>query len=380
MTRVASQIVDHQQDPPISGEMAGVRASPCIRRFATDDPDHARDIVRTCHSRISPYEPRTTRGSFRHARMQIALGPIMMTRSIFSHVRITAENDQSIILVLAERGWRSVQGRGAPVVSANGLSAVLVPRGRTQYENGPDSSGFVVSVPVSELARNFRCRAPTERRRARHDRSLHVRRAAVPLDPQFHPSPVHRARRLRPSEFECRLSGCAAGRACGAHPRWHAKARRPRPRCGAGAPGLRDDPGGRQRSAAVGRYCGNARRVVAPFAGRVPPPSEHDTAELSQGEPARARLSEAELRHSRRHCGQYRAGLRLHPSRRVCRSLSSPLRRMPVRYAAARATRELVNRHQAVRPWAVLLPTGYCSPPPSPQRTASDPPRRAGAR
>jgi AraC-like DNA-binding protein len=153
MTGVAPQIMDNKQDP-ISLEMAGAGRSPSIQRFATKDPDHARDIVRTCHSWIRTYEPRIP-VSFRHVRMQIALGPIMMTRSIFSHVRITAENDQSIIVVLAERGWRSVQGRGEPVVSDNGLSAVLVPRGCTRYENGPDSAGFVVSVPASELARCF---------------------------------------------------------------------------------------------------------------------------------------------------------------------------------------------------------------------------------
>jgi AraC-like DNA-binding protein len=155
MTGVASQIMEWQQAPPVSGEMAEARLSPCIRRFTTADPDHARDIVRTCHSWIRTYEPRAPRRGFRHARMQIALGPIMMTRSMFSHVRITAENDQSIILVMAERGWRSVRGRGEPVVSANGLSAVVVPRGRTVYENGPDSAGFVLSMPVSELARGF---------------------------------------------------------------------------------------------------------------------------------------------------------------------------------------------------------------------------------
>jgi AraC-like DNA-binding protein len=156
MTEVVSQTMDGQQEPSFTGEMAS-RAGllPCVKRFATADPDHAREIVRTCHSWIRAYDPRMPRGSFRHARMQIALGPVMTTRSIFSQVRITAENDQSIILVLAESGWRSVQGRGAPVVSADGLSAVLVPRGRTLYENGPDSSGFVVSVPVSELARAF---------------------------------------------------------------------------------------------------------------------------------------------------------------------------------------------------------------------------------
>ena len=154
MAGVASQIVK-QQDLRISAEMAGGSLSPCIRRFATADPDHARDIVRTCHSWIRTYDPQVPRGSFRHARMQIALGPIMMTRSSFSHVRISAENDRNIILVLADRGWRSIQSRGEPVVSGNGLSAVLVPRGRTRYENGPDSSGFVLSVPVRELARGF---------------------------------------------------------------------------------------------------------------------------------------------------------------------------------------------------------------------------------
>jgi AraC-like DNA-binding protein len=154
MPGVASQIMD-EQELPISVKMAGASLSPCVRRFVTTDPDHARDIVRTCHSWIRTYEPRTSRDSFQHKRMQIGLGPIMLTRSMFSHVRITAENDDGVILVLAERGWRSVQGRGEPVVSAHGSLAVLVPRGRTQYENGPYSSGFVVSVPARELARSF---------------------------------------------------------------------------------------------------------------------------------------------------------------------------------------------------------------------------------
>jgi AraC-like DNA-binding protein len=83
--------------------------------------------------------------------MQIALDRIMMTRSVFSHVRLTAENEDRLVLVLAERGWRSLQGRGAPMVSSDGTSAVLMPRGRVIYENGPDSAGFVVSVPISEL-------------------------------------------------------------------------------------------------------------------------------------------------------------------------------------------------------------------------------------
>jgi AraC-like DNA-binding protein len=155
MSGVASQIVEHQQESPISMEVAGASLLPCVQRFSTNDPDHARDIVRTCHSWLRTYEPGIARGSFRHARMQIALGPIMMTRSVFSRVRMTAEDDQSIVLVMAERGWRSVQGRGEPVVSGGGRSAVLVPRGRTLYENGPDSSGYVVSVPVGEFARSF---------------------------------------------------------------------------------------------------------------------------------------------------------------------------------------------------------------------------------
>ena len=214
MTGVASQIMEWQQAPPVSGEMAEGSCRPAFDDLTTADPDHARDIVRTCHSWIRTYEPRAPRRGFRHARMQIALGPIMMTRSMFSHVRITAENDQSIILVMAERGWRSVRGRGEPVVSGNGLSAVVVPRGRTCWSENNDSAGFVLSMPVSELARGFDI-VPAERRRARRYRSLLVRRAAVPLDPQFHLSPAYRARRLHPAKPECRLSGCAAGRACG---------------------------------------------------------------------------------------------------------------------------------------------------------------------
>src|SRR5262245_8370139 len=116
MAGVASQIVE-QPDLSVSAETLGGSLSQCIRRFATADPDHARDIVRTCHSWIRTYDPRAPGSSFRHARMQIALGPIMMTRSTFSHVRINAENDQNIILVLADRGWHSIQGRGEPVVT-----------------------------------------------------------------------------------------------------------------------------------------------------------------------------------------------------------------------------------------------------------------------
>jgi AraC-like DNA-binding protein len=154
MTGVALPIMDGLEDPPLKEEMAG-RAGllACVKRFATADPDHARNIVQTCHSWIRGYEPLALRSAFRHSRMQIGLGRIMVTRSMFSHVRLAAENDDGIILVLAERGWRSVRGRGESVVSANGMSGVLVPRGRTIYENGPDSSGFVVSVPAAELAR-----------------------------------------------------------------------------------------------------------------------------------------------------------------------------------------------------------------------------------
>jgi AraC-like DNA-binding protein len=83
--------------------------------------------------------------------MQVGLDRVMLTRSVFSHVRITAENNDRIVLVMAERGWRSIEGRGAPVLSTDGTSAVLMPRGRVIYENGPDSTGFVVSMPVSDL-------------------------------------------------------------------------------------------------------------------------------------------------------------------------------------------------------------------------------------
>jgi AraC-like DNA-binding protein len=154
MTGVALPIMDGQEDPPFKEEMAGQAGLlACVKRFATADPDHARDIVRTCHSWIRGYEPLALRSAFRQSRMQIGLGRIMVTRSMFSHVRLAAENEDSIILVLAERGCRSVQARGEPVVSANGMSGVLVPRGRAIYENGPDSSGFVVSAPAGELAR-----------------------------------------------------------------------------------------------------------------------------------------------------------------------------------------------------------------------------------
>src|SRR5262245_10263740 len=113
--------------------MAGTSLSPCVTRLVTTAPAPARDIVRSWPPRMRLYEPLASCDSFQHKRMQIGLGPIMLTRSMFSHVRITAENDDGVVLVLAERGWRSVQGRGAPVVSANGSSAVLVPRGRTRY-------------------------------------------------------------------------------------------------------------------------------------------------------------------------------------------------------------------------------------------------------
>ena len=78
-----------------------------------------------------------------------------MTRSRFSHVRMTTENDDNVVLVLAERGWRSVRGRGEPLASTDGMSALLMPRGRSVYENGPDSAGFVVSVPAAALAQSF---------------------------------------------------------------------------------------------------------------------------------------------------------------------------------------------------------------------------------
>jgi hypothetical protein len=38
----------------------------------------------------------------------------MLTRSVFSHVRITAENNDRIVLVMAERGWRSMKAEAHP--------------------------------------------------------------------------------------------------------------------------------------------------------------------------------------------------------------------------------------------------------------------------
>jgi hypothetical protein len=51
MTGVALPIMDGLEDPPFKEEMAGRPGLlACVKRFATADPDHARDIVRTCHS------------------------------------------------------------------------------------------------------------------------------------------------------------------------------------------------------------------------------------------------------------------------------------------------------------------------------------------
>src|SRR6476620_4946572 len=124
MTGVASQIVGGLQGPPISLETAGEAASPCIKRFGTTDPDHARSIVQSCHPWIRGYEPLGPRDRFQHSRMQVRLGRITMTRSRFSQVRMASENDDNVVLVLAERGWRSVKGRGAPLASTDGMSAV----------------------------------------------------------------------------------------------------------------------------------------------------------------------------------------------------------------------------------------------------------------
>ena len=155
MTEVASQIEGGRHGPLISVAMAGEGASPLIKRFATTDPDNARSEVQNCHPWIRGYEPLGPSDRFQHSRMQIRLGRITMTRSRFSHVRLATENDDKVVLVLAERGWRSVRGRGAPLASTDGMSALLMPRGRSVYENGPDSAGFVVSVPAAALAQSF---------------------------------------------------------------------------------------------------------------------------------------------------------------------------------------------------------------------------------
>jgi AraC-like DNA-binding protein len=137
--------------PPIASLPEG-QPSPFVKCFSTSDPEQARENVQICHPWIRGYVPFTNGQRYRHSRVQITLDRITVTRSVFSHVRLTAENDDRVVLVLAERGWRSLQGRGAPVVSSDGISAVLMPRGRVIYENVPDSSGFVLSVPISDLA------------------------------------------------------------------------------------------------------------------------------------------------------------------------------------------------------------------------------------
>jgi AraC-like DNA-binding protein len=152
MTLAAFEVTESQSHTPCFAGSPELQPQPFIKRFTTSDPEQARENVQICHPWIRGYVPFTNGQRYRHSRVQITLDRITVTRSIFSHVRLTAENDDRVVLVLAERGWRSLQGRGAPVVSSDGLSAVLMPRGRVIYENGPDSSGFVLSVPISDLA------------------------------------------------------------------------------------------------------------------------------------------------------------------------------------------------------------------------------------
>jgi AraC-like DNA-binding protein len=152
---VAVQVAERQSRSLAVAGLPDIRPSPLVKRFSTTDPEQARENVQVCHPWIRDYVPLITGQRFQHSRTQIALDRVMLTRSVFSHVRLTAENDDRLVLVLAERGWRSVHGRGTPVVSTDGTSAVLMPRGRVIYENGPDSTGFVVSVPVSDLAQSL---------------------------------------------------------------------------------------------------------------------------------------------------------------------------------------------------------------------------------
>jgi len=150
-TMGAEQIADCRRPPSAVPRLPDTPQSPILKSFSTSDPEQARENVQICHPWIKDYVPRGVGRKFQHSRTQVGLDRVMLTRSVFSHVRITAENNDRIVLVMAERGWRSIEGRGAPVLSTDGTSAVLMPRGRVIYENGPDSTGFVVSVPVSDL-------------------------------------------------------------------------------------------------------------------------------------------------------------------------------------------------------------------------------------
>jgi AraC-like DNA-binding protein len=128
---------------------------PTIRTLDTTDPELARQHVLSCHPWIRDYVPLEPGKSFLHHRSEIRLERVTLTRSTFSHVRIVSENRDKIVVVLAERGWRSVAGTGSPVISDSGASAVLVPRGRSIYVNGPNGTGYVVSVPRTEITGRF---------------------------------------------------------------------------------------------------------------------------------------------------------------------------------------------------------------------------------
>src|SRR5262245_11693732 len=114
---------------------------PTIRTLDTTDPELARQHVRSCHPWSRDDVPLETGKGFLHHRTEIKLERLTLTRSTFSHVRIVSENRDNFVVVLAERGWRSVAGKGSPVVSDSGASAVLVPRGPSVYVNGPNGTG-----------------------------------------------------------------------------------------------------------------------------------------------------------------------------------------------------------------------------------------------
>jgi hypothetical protein len=107
--------------PPIASLPEG-QPSPFVKCFSTSDPEQARENVQICHPWIRGYVPFTNGQRYRHSRVQITLDRITVTRSVFSHVRLTAENDDRVVLVLAERGWRSLQGRR---VAAHPSSAAM---------------------------------------------------------------------------------------------------------------------------------------------------------------------------------------------------------------------------------------------------------------
>src|SRR5262245_16299993 len=114
---------------------------PTIRTLKTTDPELARQHVLSCEAWFREYVPLEPGKGFLHHRTEIKLDCLTLTRSTFSHVRIVSENRDNIVVVLAERGWRSVSAGGSPVISDSGASAVLVPRGPSVYVNGPNGTG-----------------------------------------------------------------------------------------------------------------------------------------------------------------------------------------------------------------------------------------------